>query len=230
MRIQHQRAGDRQHLPLPAREPAGPLARTLAQHRKHPQHLVDPLLEVAVPAVAAHLQVLADRKRGEDILALRHIAHPRRDHPRRVQIAHIAPRQAALARHIRQRTHQPLDQRRFARPVRSDDRHDLVRAHLQIDIVNDVDAGDVARRQAANLHQRLRAVGGKGRVRRPGGLVAALLALFASLTHDARPAGRPPRPRGWRARRPPRRCPAPARAPSPPPDGRARAPDRDCAQ
>ena len=228
MRIQHQRAGDRQHLPLPAREPAGPLARTLAQHREHPQHLIDPLLEIAVPAVAAHLQVLADRKRGEDVFALRHIAHARGDHPRRVQIAHVAPRQTALARHIRQRPHQPLDQRRFARPVRSDDRHDLVRVHLQIDIMNDVDAGDVARRQAADLHQRLRAVGGERRVRRARGLVAA--AVFALLTHDARPAGRPPRPRGWRARRPPRRCPAPARAPSPPPDGRARAPDRDCAR
>jgi len=75
--LNHEHPAHRQHLPLPAAEPAGPPGQHLAEPREHPGHVLHPRAYLAlVQQVPAHLQVLPDGERREDVVGLRHVADP----------------------------------------------------------------------------------------------------------------------------------------------------------
>jgi hypothetical protein len=75
--LDHEHPAHGQHLPLAAAEPSGPAGQHLAEPREHPGHVLDPRADLApVQQVPAHLQVLPDGERREDVVGLRHVADP----------------------------------------------------------------------------------------------------------------------------------------------------------
>ena len=75
-RLDHEHPAHGQHLPLAAAEPAGPPGQHLAEPREHRGHVLDPRAYLAlVQQVPAHLQVLPDGERREDVVGLRHVAY-----------------------------------------------------------------------------------------------------------------------------------------------------------
>ena len=75
MRLGHQRAADGDLLALAAGELARGLAALLAQDREEREDLLHGVGEVVVADVGAHLEVLLDGHRDEDVRGLRHEAH-----------------------------------------------------------------------------------------------------------------------------------------------------------
>ena len=72
--VHHERARHRDHLPLAAGERAGALLEALAQLGEDARHELEALVVGLRRLVEAHLQVLLDRERGEDVVVLRHEA------------------------------------------------------------------------------------------------------------------------------------------------------------
>ena len=74
---EHQRAADRQHLLLAARQRAGLLVAALAEPRKARVHLfhVGADAVLVAPHVCAQAQVFIDRQRGEGAAAVGHVGH-----------------------------------------------------------------------------------------------------------------------------------------------------------
>ena len=102
---------------------------------------------------ATHPQVLVDRQRAEDIVALGHVADPTSDeHVSRRRRDVVAAQADAAAADIDQAEHR-LDQRRLPGPVRTDDPDDLAFVHVEAATVEDVDAGKVPRDEIAHLEQ-----------------------------------------------------------------------------
>jgi hypothetical protein len=75
--LDHQHPAHRQHLPLAAAQPAGPPGQHLAEPGEDADHVFDPRADLpAGQQVPAHLQVLPDGERREDVVDLRHVPHP----------------------------------------------------------------------------------------------------------------------------------------------------------
>jgi hypothetical protein len=147
-RIHHQRHGHGEDLALPARERARGVAALLAEGGEALEDRVDLPAGAGGIHVAADLEVLAHRHRGEDVLLLRHEGHAQRgDLPRRPALDR-AIAQAHGAAVGRQDPRDHLEQRGLAGAVRADDAHDLApldgEAHALQHLVGGAVAGDDA--------------------------------------------------------------------------------------
>ena len=99
-RLGDQRPRDGQHLPLPAREPSGQLARPRAEVRKARIGVGDGRLALASrPDGGGQRQVLGDREGREDVLGLRHEGQAARDPGVRRHRREVPGPQATRARH-----------------------------------------------------------------------------------------------------------------------------------
>src|SRR5208282_1280642 len=122
-----QAAADRQHLLLAARERAGELAAPLGQHGEERHDT----LEVARPlppprrGIGAHLEILQDRQRGEDLAAFRHVGDAEvraRGGRHGEKVAFLIADAASLRRH---RAGDRLEEGRLAGPVGPHDGDEL---------------------------------------------------------------------------------------------------------
>jgi hypothetical protein len=144
--VGHQRAGHRDHLPLATAHRPGRLPPALAKPGKELVHLAHPPAG-RPPVERPHLEVLIHRERLEDVVELRHVAHPAtrdqvRPHTREV----LAPQEDATL----SRGEQPedgLDHGRLPRAVRPDHGDDLAILHRQVNAGEDVHLWDVSRDQ-----------------------------------------------------------------------------------
>ena len=129
--VARQRAGDRHHLLLAARQEVGRRIEALADARE----IVEDALEIpahAAPGLApeaAELEVLGDRHAGEQAAALRHVAETEARDLGRGQPGEIGAVEADLAGRGRRDADQRLQQRRLAGAVAAEQRHDLVLVH-----------------------------------------------------------------------------------------------------
>ena len=136
-RIQHQRPGDRQHLPLPPRKGMRLPLRIPRQIGKQIKHIIDPPPVIILPQKRPHLQVFADTQRRKDIRRLRHIAQPLAHHPLRRRPRNFLPPKPDLPG---TRFHQPgqsFHQGRLPAPVGADDRDDFPIVHHNGNAVQD---------------------------------------------------------------------------------------------
>ena len=106
---------------------------------------------------AAHLQVLAHRQRGEDVLLLRHEGDAEAaDLARRAGRGSAAPRSVMLPLRGMQQAGDGLQQRRFAGAVRADDGDDLAVVDREVHALQDFVAAPVAGDDVARDEQRHR--------------------------------------------------------------------------
>ena len=151
----HQRAADGEHLLLAARQRARELRAPLAQHGKQAIGLVHARRRAARrksraagQRVAAQLEVVEHGEVAEDAAPLRHQRDARAEDRLGRLAGHVAPVERARGRPPAPM--QPGDgaeQRRLARAVGADQRHQLARAHLEGDVAERGD-GAVARGRA----------------------------------------------------------------------------------
>jgi hypothetical protein len=137
--LNHEHAAHGQHLPLAAAEPSGPPGQHLAEPREHPGHVLDPRAHLAsVQQVPAHLQVLPDGQRSEDVVGLRHVADPGPGDLLRRQPGDIAVAGQDPAGRRLDHPGQRLQQGGLAGPVRPDDGCDRPGGDRDRDAVDDV--------------------------------------------------------------------------------------------
>src|SRR5215470_1433752 len=133
-RLRDQRARDREHLLLTARERAGELAAALAQAWEQPEDLVDARGErrPVAPDERAHLEILVDGQRREQLSAFRNPRHPELvDAMRRHAVNGPALELDRAARF--DEAEDRFDRARLAGAVGAEDGADLARRHLERD-------------------------------------------------------------------------------------------------
>ena len=142
-RARHQRAPDRGHLLLAARERPGELPAALGQEREEREHALErlPPQAPALGAARAQLEVLEHGHRGEELAALRHVGDPARHDGRGRQPADPPALELDGAAAQREEAADRAERRRLARAVRADQRDDLALADLERDAA---DGGHVA--------------------------------------------------------------------------------------
>ncbi len=146
-RARHERAADRQHLLLAARERAGDLGDALVE----PGEQREDALEIArdhrrvAARVGAHHEVLAHAQAIEDAAALGHVCDAALDHHvrRHARERLIVQRERAPRRHEQSRDR--AERRRLPRAVVAEQRHDLALADLEPHALErgDLAVGDV---------------------------------------------------------------------------------------
>src|SRR5688572_2907260 len=141
LRLEHHRAGDREHLLLAAGERAAGLVPALLQNREARVHLLEQLVAPDVGdagTVEAGPEVLADGQQLEDSPVL---GHPRDAAPREVVRRYSADGLAFEGDATFGRSHEPgdrLQRGRLADTVAPEETDDLARAHLDRHPVQDV--------------------------------------------------------------------------------------------
>src|SRR5574341_1809217 len=134
-RARHQRAPDRGHLLLAARERPGELPAALGEPRKERE---DPRerLRARAPALGRprpQLEVLEHGHRGKELAAFRDVRDPARDDGRGPEPADPPAVELDRAAAERDQATDRAERRRLAGAVRADDRDDLAHAHLERD-------------------------------------------------------------------------------------------------
>ena len=124
-RLAHQRPAHGHHLPLAARELAGRLAALFAQRREHVVDPVDRWRKSSRADEGAHLEVLLDDHRGEDVVLLRHEGEALGHQPVGRQVGDVLAVEADVAFRNGEQAEERLQRRRLAGAVRPDDDADI---------------------------------------------------------------------------------------------------------
>jgi len=135
LRVRHQRAPDREHLLLAARELPAQVAAPLAQAREELVHALQgpgPSALVLRVARGGH-EVLLDRQPREDLPALRHQREALTCDAVRCQPAGAQAADLDLAGAAGEHAEQALDRRRAAHAVAAEQRHDLAGPDVERD-------------------------------------------------------------------------------------------------
>ena len=162
----HERAGDRHHLLLAARERLGQLMAALAQHRELLVLLLERLGDGGAVGlgVGAHPQIFFDGHGAEQLAPLRHLGEARAHDGRRGQAADGAAVIADCAARRRHQAHHGVEQGRLAGAVGADQRDDLAGRDGQRYLAQHRRAA-IAARHALELKQRAHAPPGPDRRR-----------------------------------------------------------------
>ena len=147
-RLRDQRTRHRQHLPLPARQPARQqraLARQVGEGGIDRRQTLLPRLAAGQQQRGGEFQVLGDRQVGEHVLGLRHEGQAAVHQAVGRHVGDVlAAEQHTAAAHRHQAGH-GLDQRGLAGAVGADDGDDLAGLHRQRGAAHDRQAGLVTR-------------------------------------------------------------------------------------
>src|SRR5579883_507436 len=151
LRLAHHAAADCQHLLLAARQRAGVLRPALLQAGEDGDDVVEVLLPAgAATAVAAELEVLANRQVGEDAPAFRDLDEARLDDAGRAGTGDIDTVEVDPAAERTIEAAEIVVERRLAGAVAAQQRHDLAGADAEIDAAQDLDWA-IARAQALHV-------------------------------------------------------------------------------
>jgi hypothetical protein len=153
---------------LAARQRPGGLPSPLLQARKEPEHPLDVLLDAGLvfADVSAHREIFFDRERAEDAATLGHHGEPLADELEGGPTGHFLAGVTDGSRLDRLQTGDPLQRRRLARAVRTDEADELALVDVEIDSFDGLDSavGDldsleleqcVRMRTGARCHVRL---------------------------------------------------------------------------
>src|SRR5690348_3355219 len=135
--VAHQRAAQRQHLLLAAREDARFGVRALLQAREQAVHVVERPARLLGALLLAEQQVLLDRELGEDVAVLGHVADAAVGDVERALAEDLLVAQADRA-FGGDEPHDRLHRRRAPGAVAPEQAHDLALAHVHVDAVQDV--------------------------------------------------------------------------------------------
>src|SRR5260370_6687213 len=123
-RVDHESSCQREHGALAAAERLGLTTRRCGQVGKQLEQFVDPLPYAVLPAVATHVQVLANRELREDIRHLRHVGDAFANELIGRQTRHVYPSHPHDAFARADEPGDRFNECRFAGAVGSDDRSD----------------------------------------------------------------------------------------------------------
>ena len=152
LRPDQQGAGDRQHLPLAAGEPAGHQRSLPRKIGEHGVHGLDPRRALRFRGrIRGDAQIIGDGHRGEHVFGLRRESETGGDAPMRGRARHVGALKAHCARDDRHKPGERLDQRRLAGAVGAEQRDDLARRDGERGAAHDRQPGLVARDQPLDL-------------------------------------------------------------------------------
>src|SRR5215813_2199788 len=135
VRVAHEGTPDGQHLLLAARQLVRAIGAALAQPGEELLHA----LEAPAPAaVARHLEILADGKRGKDAATLGHEGHPALHHTIRRPVRDVLALEAHAAVPGRGEADDGADERGLAHAVAAKDPEHLARLHAEGDALQHV--------------------------------------------------------------------------------------------
>jgi hypothetical protein len=154
-RLHHERAGERDDLPLAARQRPGALPAPLGQQREQLADGGEPLPPPLGAQEEAHAEVVLDRECAEHVARLGHVADAARDQPVGGQRRDVLAGERHRAAPHRHQPEHRLDERRLAGAVRPDHADDLAVVEGQVAAVQDVDAGQVAGDEVVGREQPL---------------------------------------------------------------------------
>jgi len=127
--MRHQRAADRQHLLLAARQRAARLVAPLLQPREEAEDAPEVRPDLGAlrprPRVGAHVEVFEHRHAREDAAALRRLADAHLDAPVRRDAENVLALEADLSRADRPHPRDRAKRGRLAGAVAADQRDDL---------------------------------------------------------------------------------------------------------
>src|SRR6266851_8272132 len=152
--IAHQRATNRQHLLLAARQNPGWSFCALAKPREQVEHLLHRPPRASVAAALTHHQILAHRQSRKDLALLRDIAEPSAGDLVWLKSDHLPARKFDRSPDI-DIAHDGFQHGRAAHAIAAEHADDFSRADVEIQSLDDV-ALSVKRMQGAHTHQRRR--------------------------------------------------------------------------
>src|SRR5437588_600981 len=153
LRLRHECPAHRDHLLLAAGERPGELPPPLLQQREERVHPLEVLPFRAALEVRAHLEVLLDGHGREEPPVLGHDRHPARDAVARRPRRHVLTVELDAPAARLDDAEDRLQRRRLPRRVPAEQAHELARAHLERDLLEDVDLA-VVRVHGIELEQR----------------------------------------------------------------------------
>jgi ABC-type branched-subunit amino acid transport system substrate-binding protein len=171
-RLHHQRATHGDHLSLATRERSGALLAPVEERREQVADELEALLEALRALVGAHLEVLLDRQRREDVVGLRDESHALGHQDVGALVGDVVAMEDDGARVDLHQPEERLEQGGLARAVGADDADQLALLAVQVSAVEDVDAGQVAGDQVVGTQDRTLGTAEVLLAARHGGLVA----------------------------------------------------------